>query len=477
MRRAVWFCAVALFVLPASHAWGQAGPSEALLQDAAAYAAETGVNVEEAVRRLQLQREAGALEAALSESERATFAGLWIEHEPVYRVVVRFTDRASEERLRSRIAGTGLSGLVELRRAEVSLAELEERRGNARQLARQLRFPVDTDINVKENRAEIFSDRPQALGTAIAAARANLPDRVEVIGVAELAQPAVLIGGTSGSTCTGGFTVRGYSGELGISTAAHCGNSQAFNGISLPFRAEDQQGNQDVQWHSACKLDDVSNEFVTGIGNRSCTGTQHRDYQAIGSYVCKWGMTTGRTCGYIQSKSISVSYVTSSAATFVRVDGGVVQPGDSGGPWFVENVAYGITSGYFTADWDGIYMPINYISSIGASVLTYNPGPGCNLPPVASFTHSTFGGNWVDFDASSSYDPDGSIVSYSWDFGDGQYTTLSSPWASNYYYNNGGYYVTLTVTDDQGAVGYGGGYVSVCPQSNPWEPQYFCPVY
>lgn len=467
-----WLCVLTLTLFTTVPLVGQTTapgrPSEALLQDAASYADEHRVSLDEAVRRLQLQSEIGALDAALSEAERSTFAGLWIEHEPEFRIVVRFTDPSAEERLRARVAGTSLAGLIETRRAAVSLAQLEERRTNARQLARQLRFPVDTDINVFENRAEIHSDRPQALRAALASARANLPDHVEIVAVSGLAEPVVLIGGESGSSCTGGFTVRGYNGEVGISTAAHCGNTQYFQGVSLPFRSEDQQGNQDVQWHSACKILDVSNEFITGIGNRACTGTRSRDQQAIGAYVCKWGMTSGRTCGYIQSKSVAPSYVTSAASTFVRVNGAVTLPGDSGGPWFIEDLAYGITSGRFLDDNDGIYMPINYISSIGASVLTYNPGPGCNLPPQGYITHTAWG-NSVDFDASSSYDPDGSIVSYYCDFGDGNAVTTTSPWVNHYYGYYGSFSVMLIVTDDQGATGYAYDYVSFCP--TPYE---FC---
>ena len=72
-----------------------------------------------------------------------------------------------------------------------------------------------------------------------------------------------------------------------------------------------------------------------------------------------------------------------------------------------------------------------------------------NQPPVAAFTYTT-SGLTADFDASASSDPDGTIVSYEWDFGDEK--TGSGVAASHAYAAAGTYPVTLTVTDDDGAI-------------------------
>lgn len=68
-------------------------------------------------------------------------------------------------------------------------------------------------------------------------------------------------------------------------------------------------------------------------------------------------------------------------------------------------------------------------------------------PPTASFTLAD---TWltVDVDASGSTDPDGSITSYEWNFGDGG--TATGAVASHTYASAGSYDITLTVTDDQG---------------------------
>jgi subtilase family serine protease len=55
------------------------------------------------------------------------------------------------------------------------------------------------------------------------------------------------------------------------------------------------------------------------------------------------------------------------------------------------------------------------------------------------------------FNASQSYDPDGNIASYTWDFGDGNITTVASPIVHHNYIKPGTYTVTLNVTDNKGS--------------------------
>ncbi len=71
-----------------------------------------------------------------------------------------------------------------------------------------------------------------------------------------------------------------------------------------------------------------------------------------------------------------------------------------------------------------------------------------NKPPVASFT-ATPVNLTVSFNAAASSDPDGTIATYAWAFGDG--TTGSGVTASHTYASAGTYAVVLTVTDNQGA--------------------------
>lgn len=70
-----------------------------------------------------------------------------------------------------------------------------------------------------------------------------------------------------------------------------------------------------------------------------------------------------------------------------------------------------------------------------------------NQAPTADLS-STSSGNQAQLDGTGSSDPDGSIASYGWDFGDGSTGTGSTP--SHTYAGSGAYQVTLTVTDDGG---------------------------
>lgn len=75
-----------------------------------------------------------------------------------------------------------------------------------------------------------------------------------------------------------------------------------------------------------------------------------------------------------------------------------------------------------------------------------------NVRPIAAFTVDVTEGSApleVRFDASSSTDPDGNIVSYDWDFGDGN--TGSGRIVTHTYETPGAYTPSLTVTDDRGA--------------------------
>jgi PKD repeat protein len=108
--------------------------------------------------------------------------------------------------------------------------------------------------------------------------------------------------------------------------------------------------------------------------------------------------------------------------------------------------------------------------------------------PVASFTYSPenpIANETVTFNASETYDPDGYIVSYEWNFGDGIITNETNPVTTHIYDKAGYYTVKLTVTDNASITNTGTKHVmiafaitldpSACPVANfTYQPQHPC---
>lgn len=77
-------------------------------------------------------------------------------------------------------------------------------------------------------------------------------------------------------------------------------------------------------------------------------------------------------------------------------------------------------------------------------------GNGNRLPIAnANGPYAAAVGTAISFSSAGSFDPDGTIGSYAWSFGDGATSSNANP--SHAYAGAGNYTVTLTVTDNQGA--------------------------
>lgn len=113
----------------------------------------------------------------------------------------------------------------------------------------------------------------------------------------------------------------------------------------------------------------------------------------------------------------------------------------------------------FTSVWnttsveEGVaYYILGYVSYEGKTTPPITIMTGTNYFPVAyiSYSPAKVGlGEEVYFDASSSGDPDGTIASFEWEFGDGG--KASGAVVTHAYHELGYYEVFLTTTDDQGA--------------------------
>lgn len=111
--------------------------------------------------------------------------------------------------------------------------------------------------------------------------------------------------------------------------------------------------------------------------------------------------------------------------------------------------AYGSTKSYPLQPTKKCHITHNPLSE--DSTVLFWPPP--LIPPLACFSVSNDKPNvceTVTFNASCSCDPDGWIVDYTWNFGDGNTTTVNYPIIVHHYDTFGNYTVTLTVTDNYG---------------------------
>jgi hypothetical protein len=330
-------------------------PDDPLLDDAKWLASEMSISVDEAYGRLQTQAPAGELEAALVEQYPDMFGGLWLDQGQEFgiRVGVVGNDPTGIVDL---VEEAGLDSITTFVSSTYPYAELES-------WASALLASTDDD---EAPPYDLTVDIPANQIIVIASSEADLEYMEASVGSldadptafayrqGELAEPNLdIYAGLAITTCTTGFSVRSTSSTAtGVTTAGHCGPSQAYSGHTLTHVAERWQGSQDVQWHTI-PLNDILRPWVfDGMAGgstpyyRVVTGTLGRSGQPVGALVCGYGKISAYRCGRIVWKNYAPSYIPSAQSTFIVLhnDNGadIAEHGDSGGPWFSGGTAYGI---------------------------------------------------------------------------------------------------------------------------------------
>ena len=168
--------------------------TEPMLLDATIYANAVGISVDEALTRLKLQDSFSRteLQSKLADNETETFGGLWLQHEPEFKIVIAFT-RDGQETLNKYLTDEvkPFVPYFELRTVKYSQAELEQTQNSMISALRNLDIPFDSGINIIENCVEIRiaeSIRSQTEAT-IQKANLILPENVKLIFVTALASP------------------------------------------------------------------------------------------------------------------------------------------------------------------------------------------------------------------------------------------------------------------------------------------------
>jgi hypothetical protein len=360
-------------------------PAEALAQDSAEYARQHHVEADEALRRLEAQEGTVAATDRLRETYRKRLAGIAIEHEPNYRIVVLLKGGKAvpDEAIQTLgmtvpvVFHTGAPATRE------KLLKVLDKRGKRLRAA----FPDSRGMGADPRTGELVlmigdtgrSGEDLAEMAARASDIAGVPVRIRPIEAA--ANLAAVEGGTRvegadavtgrHAVCTAGFVVTDGA-RTGLVTAAHCPDVLTYTEpggtkVELPFVGQWGWSFQDVQVNVAdgaplFYADAKKTEARVPEAVRPRAGTR------AGDFVCHRGERTGYTCGEVELIDFAPPGDLCGgpcAASWVTVAGPGCGGGDSGGPVFAGTTAFGIMKG---GTWtrDGrcafyYYMSLDYL--------------------------------------------------------------------------------------------------------------------
>ena len=349
---------------------------EAMARDAARYAEMVGVSADEALRRLLLQESVGKLSESLETEIPGVFGGLYIEHRPIYRVVVLVVEGGAGL-VEPYVSDDDLKEVVQVEKVRYTLADLTR---DQQALIDRFEEPgVLIDLNVKANRVDVQVERGREGKVDVDRGSAELPGSARLISGVEPRTPAAdLYGGMHLTTCTSGFTI--YYGanqaNRGITTAGHCPNAQSVNGLALAYQNDEvAAGDRDAQSHKrsgSTYRNWIRDDAAGGI--RAIVAKRLWVNQDVGDFVCGYGKVTKDGCGFIVSKN--VAGCVGGGSLYVKVDSDLdgagfdlAESGDSGGPWYTGSTALGNTS--CQQGFDAIYTTVGFTEgALGAKILT-----------------------------------------------------------------------------------------------------------
>ncbi len=354
---------------------------EALNEDIAFIARQRGVSVAAVEKEFELAEEGGELQQELSAEYSDEFGGLFISEETGELTVAW---KGDVKDLPSELRSDDIT--------VVPAAFSEEELNQAVELAAEQLRQVDAEIwtDVTENQVVVEVDSsdistakaaltPKAKDARSSAKVQNVPVSPIVIRESESLSTVekAIVAGKATRTCTAGFTVvKPSTGVRYLTTAGHCNDSQTFDGTSTTFVKDWESGNVDFQLHKPSSGNSASPKFLANGSTRTVTGQKTYSSVVVGSSVCKQGKKTGYTCGKITSKKATGVDNNTGGKSFIKVNrniddsGKISDKGDSGGPWFMGNTAYGwhhsgVSNGSFSKFMSVSFLPSGYSLAIG----------------------------------------------------------------------------------------------------------------
>lgn len=353
--------------------------SEAEQQDLALIARSKGIPLEQAANDFGWQNAFALLATEIEEDHPDTFAGAAIEDPGKRQASIAFAGVAPAEAIKA-VAEASLADvsievvggrpwsirelderMIAVHRAISARSELvtsvsttydHETGSIATEVApvnlAVARESAATDLLIKELLSTVPEDvRSSVADVAVRNDLKNTPEAVVGGGRIEWA-------GSGQLECSGGFTIKHSSQVTGIVTAGHCRNTsltyENFDGASEDAmnHGGGSAGGEwgDFQWH---RVDDTENDDFYANDNvlRDVTGVAH---PVMNQTLCRYGQSFQADCADVQDLSACASGSAEGGyevCRLVRTDNDISDGGDSGGPWYYGNTAYGVHWGTF----------------------------------------------------------------------------------------------------------------------------------
>jgi hypothetical protein len=357
--------------------------SQALADDAAKYSAEFNVTPDEALRRLTIQQESVPVTDGIAREFAGRLAGISIEHAPEYRIIVLLTgskqvpDRSFHGIpivFRTGAAATHAQAVEAMRQHLIDFRrELPGSRGAGYdQRTGQIVLLVTPDdaahlgIDAIRRRAEELSGVPvRVMVNALDESNMSIDGGGRVEGMNTLTNRR--------NRCTTAFVVT--NGQINaITTAAHCPDQLDYvepdgSTVSLPMIGSWGAAYRDVQINGSADSPDPFFYSDRGAGLlRPVETWRNLASTRAGDFVCHYGESSGYSCATVELTDYAPPGDLCGgpcSPTWVTVRGPSCVPGDSGGPVFAGNVAFGIAKG-INRDDDGqcefyYYMSTDYL--------------------------------------------------------------------------------------------------------------------
>src|SRR6476620_4270682 len=337
--------------------------NEALADDATQYAAHFRVPPGEALRRLRAQQASVATTDAIAREFADRLAGIAIEHGPEFRIVVLLTgnDAVADRSVagvpivfRTGARATHAQALAAMRK---HLIDLRSDLPNARGAGYDQRTGEVVLLVTRADAGKFGADAIRSRAQQVS----GVPVRVVINELNESNMSVDGGGRVEGlnlqtnrrNLCTTAFVIT--NGETNaITTAAHCPDELTYvdrDGATatLPMIGSWGAAYRDVQINGSANSPDPLFYSNRGAGTlRRVASWRNVASTRAGDYVCHYGESSGYSCAPIELTDYAPPGDLCGGPcfpTWVTVKGPNCVAGDSGGPVFSADVAFGIAKG------------------------------------------------------------------------------------------------------------------------------------